>query len=108
MPFKIALTPTCKVKVQVEIPNDRGGIDRSEFNAEFKRTGAEEIEQGSAKTFLEFTKEKLVGWSDLLDEANQKVDFNELNMRALFDIPQARDALVNAWRSTIVQAKKGN
>lgn len=108
MAFKIAQKPTYKVKVKVETPNDNNGFDTSEFTAEFKRVGVAELEQLKDEPQIDVIKKVLVGFADLLDDANKPLDYNDLNVQALLDIPQALKALTEAFWSSIFKAKEKN
>lgn len=108
MAFKLAQKNSYKVKVKVQTPNDNNGFDTSEFTAEFKRVGMQELEQLKDLTQKEVIKTVLVGFADLLDEDNKAVDFNEVNVDSLLDIPQAQLALTEAFWSSIFKAKEKN
>lgn len=108
MAFKIAQKNSYKVAVKVQTPNDKNGFDTSEFTAEFKRVGMAELEQIKELTQKEVIKKVLVGFTDLLDEDNNALDYNETNVDALLDIPQAQLALTEAYWSSIFKAKAKN
>lgn len=108
MAFKIAQKNTYKVKVKVQTPNDNNGFDTSDFTAEFKRVGMQELEQLKELAQREVIQKVLVGYADLLDEENKPVDYNELNVSVLLDIPQAQLALTEAFWSSIFKAKEKN
>jgi hypothetical protein len=109
MAFKIALTPTYKTKIVVELPNEHGKIDKSDFMAEFKRTDVEKLEElRKTPNQKEVMEEVLVGWSGLLDESNQDVPFNPVNRDMLFRIPQALAATVDGFWGSIFKAREKN
>jgi len=110
MAFKIAQTPSYKTPVKVATPNGKGGFDISEFKAEFKRLTFDELVElkASEKTHKEALLEVLVGYSDLTDEDDQPLDFNEANVKSLLNIPQALAALAEAFWSSIYKAKEKN
>ena len=108
MAFKIAQKASYKASVKVFTPNDNNGFDTSEFKAEFKRVGMHELEALKELTQVEVIKSVLIGFTDLVDEDNKPVDFNELNLNALMDIPQALSALSEAFWTSIFKAKEKN
>lgn len=108
MAFKIAQKSSYKVAVKVQTPNDNNGFDTSEFKAEFRRVGMGELEQLRELSQREVIEKVLVGFSDLLDADNKELDFNELNVKALLDIPQAQLALTEAFWNSIFKAKEKN
>ncbi len=108
MAFKIALTPSYKVKVTVETPNDSNGFDRSTFTAEFKRVSTDQLDEIQKKTKKEVVDEVLVGFSDLVDEDNKSVEYNDETRAALLAIPQAVKALADGFLSSIFNAKEKN
>jgi hypothetical protein len=109
MPFKIALTPTYKVKVFVEIPNDKGSVDKSDFLAEFKRVDMKELEALRAVEGQDnVLREVLVGWSGLLDADNAEVPYNPATLEGFLLIPAAQLATVNAFWKSIFKAGEKN
>ncbi len=108
MAFKLAQNPSYIATVKVSMPNDKDGFDTSEFKAKFKRPSTEEIKKFGDKTKEEVVKEYLVGFTNLLDENNQEVDFNEDNLNALIAIPQALDALFQTFQTTLFKAREKN
>ena len=67
----------------------------------------DEIEELKKLPGKEVMEKVLVGWSELLDDDNQPVDFNEDNLRALLNIPPALLAMSAAfWESLSRHAKK--
>lgn len=108
MAFKIAQKPTYKVTVKVLTPNDKDGFDTSNFKAEFKRVSMDDLEKLREKTQAEVMKEVLTGFSDLLDEDDNPVDFNDITLQALLNIPQALSGLTEAFWSSIFKVKEKN
>lgn len=108
MAFKIAQKPTFIARIKVETPNQKGGFDRSEFQAEFKRVGMEEIDDLRKLPQAEVQEKVLVGWTELIDEDNKPVDFNEDNLRVLINIPQALAALGEGFWGSLFKAKEKN
>ena len=108
MAFKIALSPSYKVKVSVETPNDNNGFDKSTFTAEFKRVSTEQLDEIQKKTKKEVVNDVLIGFSDLLDEDNKPVEYDDDSRAALLAIPQAVSALADAFLSSIFKVKEKN
>jgi len=108
MAFKLAQNPSYIATVKVSMPNDKDGFDTSEFKAKFKRVSFSELDKLREKTQLEVVKEVVLGYSGLLDENNQEVDFNEDNLNALTSIPQALAALSETFWLSIFKAKEKN
>ena len=108
MAFKITQKPTFISRVTDETPNQRGGFDKSSFAAEFKRCGMDEIEDLKKLPQKEVLQQVLVGWSDLIDDDNQPVDFNDVNLRALLNISPALLALGAAFWESLFKAREKN
>lgn len=110
MAFKIALKPSYKVPVKVELPNGKGGFESSTFIAEFKRIGFDELAalRTSEQTHKEMLRDALVGFSDLLDAEDTALDFTPENVDALLNIPQAVSALSEAFWGSIYKGKEKN
>jgi hypothetical protein len=108
MAFKITQKPTFISRVTVETPNQKGGFDKSTFNAEFKRCGMDEIEELKKVPQKEVLQQVLVGWTDLLDDDNKPVDFNDSNVNALLNISPALIALGESFWSALFKAREKN
>lgn len=108
MAFKIALSPTYKSKIVVETPNDNGKFDKSDFMAEFTRVSFDDLDELRKLPQKEVLEKVLVGWSGLLDENGEAVNFNPLNMVIILQIPQAFTALYEGFWSSIFKAKEKN
>lgn len=108
MAFKITQKPTFISRVTVETPNLKGGFDKSTFNAEFKRCGMDEIEELKKIPQKEVLEKVLVGWTDLIDDDNQAVDFNDANLQSLLNISPALLALGEAFWTSLFKAREKN
>lgn len=106
--FKIAPTPTYVTPIKVVIPNEKGTNDTSTFKVEFKRRNTQELDSLREVEAELVLKENIVGFSDLLDAENKPLEFNETNLDALLQIPQARAALVIAFWETQYSAREKN
>lgn len=111
MTFKMAQSDTYKTKVDVETTTESGKKEKSTFNVMFKRltqTELTELVNTENLTFEELMAKVLTGWDGLIDSENEPVDFNEANRVALFDIPQARFALREAYWESARAGKQKN
>lgn len=73
MSFKIKRTNTFKAKVEASVPNDQGGFDKGDFQAEFKRLDRTQYSalMESQPTDPDFIDTVLVGVSGLGDESGE-------------------------------------
>lgn len=108
MAFKIAVTPTYRTKVIVEVPNQHGKFDRNDFMAEFKRVSMDDLDELRKLPQKEVLQQVLTGWSGLLDDENQEVSFNPANLSALLAIPPAFVATTDAFWGSVFKAKEKN
>ena len=108
MAFKLAINPTFRDVVQVELRGETGKIERSSFTAEFKRLQLPELEELKASVEKEAAelppaekwraqasamRQVLVGWRDMVgDDGKTVVEFNEAHRELLLVIPQALTA----------------
>jgi hypothetical protein len=108
MAFKLTQKPTFTAVVKVETPNEKGGFDRSDFKAKFKRVTTDELDELRIKPQREVLREVLAGWDGLVDDADQAVDFTSEHVEALLNIPPALAALAEVFWSNIVKAREKN
>lgn len=108
MAFKITQKPTFTSRVKVETPNNKGGFDRSDFLVEFKRVGMDEIEELKKLPQKEVMEKVIVGWTELIDDHNNPVDFNEDNLLVLLNISPAIMALSDAFWTSLFKAREKN
>lgn len=106
--FKIALKPTFVSRVDVETPNNKGGFDTSHFFCEFKRVNMEEQEQLRKEKPADYLPRVIVGFTELIDGNDNKVDFNEENLRALLSIPNAVIATHKSFWEAVGKVKEKN
>lgn len=108
MAFKLAINPTFRDVVQVEMRGETGKIERSSFTAEFRRLQLPELEELKASVEKEAAelppsekwraqasamRQVLVGWRDMVGEDGKTVvEFSETNRELLLVIPQALTA----------------
>jgi len=108
MAFKLAQKPAYTVTAKIFTPKDGDGFDESSLKVKFKRVNFDELDALRKKTQKEVVKEVLVDFSELLDETNQPVPFNEENLDELLSIPQALQGIAEAFWSSIFKAKEKN
>lgn len=107
MAFKITQKPTYITRVTVETPNDRGGFDKSSFEAVFRRVDMDEVEELRKLTQKEVLERVLADWRGLEDE-HGPLEFSADNVRALLLIPQALLATSEAFWGSIFKAREKN
>jgi hypothetical protein len=108
MAFKIALTPTYRVKVAVEVPNENGRNDKSEFTVEYKRVSMERVDELRKLPQIDVQRAVVVGVSGLVDGDGTEVPFNPATLEALLAIPHALFAMADAFWGSIYKAKEKN
>ncbi|HEX8603490.1 MAG TPA: hypothetical protein VF774_12665 [Pseudoduganella sp.] len=106
--FKIALSATYAVAVNVETPNEKGTFDKSKFTATFKRSDIDQLDELRKLSQRDVLKDVLVGWSGLVDEHDENVPFSPGTRDAVLQIPQALFALAEAFWGSIHKAKEKN
>lgn len=108
MAFKRAVTPTFTTKVTVNVPNDKGGHDKSTFMARFKRLSPQEQEDARALKNDELVRQTLVGW-DLTDaDTGEAVPFNPEELEALLAISPTPLATALAFWESVNGARAKN
>jgi len=108
MAFKRAVTPTFSTKVTVNVPNDKGGYDKSTFTAKFKRPTNEEREDLRKLSNEELVRRQLVGW-DLVDaDTGEAVPFSTEEMEALLTIEPTAWSTALAFWETVNGARAKN
>lgn len=108
MAFRLTQKPTFVARVDVETPNSKGGFDTSHFFCEFKRINMEEHQQVLKEKPADFLPRLIVGFTELIGDDGQSVEFNEDNLRALLSIPNALIAIKNAFWEAVSKAKEKN
>lgn len=107
MAFKITQKPVYTIPVVVHTPKDGGGFDASKFKAKFKRVDMAELEELRGLPQLEVQQRVLIGFDELEDDEGL-VEFSDETKAALLNIPQALQALSEAFWGSIFQAKTKN
>lgn len=108
MAFKRAVTPTFTTKVTVNVPNDKGGHDKSTFMAKFKRLTPEEQDEVRPMKNEDVVRKVLVGW-DLTDaDTGEVVPFNAEELDALLVISPTPLATALAFWESVNGARAKN
>ena len=109
MAFKKTSKPTFSSRVSVMMPNDKGGHDKSQFDAVFKMIGGnDELEALRNKLPRDAMEAVLVGWREFLEEDGTPVNFNEAEVQALLSIPQALYGVMEAFWGNVIKASIKN
>lgn len=108
MAFKLTHKPTFPARVKVEMPNQKGGVDRFEFQVVFKRVTMDEVEELKHMKPIEVLNRTVTGWIELVTDENQPIDFNDENLHALLQIPQAVAGMTEAFWTSQFKAKEKN
>lgn len=88
MSFRMTQKPTFKAKVVVMVPNEKGGHDKEDFVAVFKRKTTAELHEMREQptTDADFVREVLVDWELTDKDTNEPVPFTAENVDALLNI----------------------
>lgn len=109
MAFRLAVSETFKAKVRVSMKNDKGQFHRSDFMAEFKRYSTDELEDMQKQmTNRQVVEDALVGWEGVLAEDGSRIDFDETNKAIMIQIPQALHGLIEAFWTSVFEARQKN
>lgn len=108
MAFKLTQTPIFAVTVTVNIPNDKGGFDKSTFVAKFKRPSLSQIEEVRKLDNAELCRTQMVGWEMRDADTNNEVPFTSENLEAALQILPTPLACVTAYWDTVNGARAKN
>lgn len=112
--FKIALSPTFRAPVTVEIVGADGSPQKYPFTAEFRRLKLSELEDLMARirdkglSDPDVLREVVSGWAQVVDEAGSELPFSADALEQVLEIPEACRALVNAFMTKVTGARRGN
>jgi len=110
--FKLSLSETYTWPVQVKLPVDGGKFLIQTFDAVFKRgsqTHIKELLAAEGISDVDFSRDVLVGWKGITDDAGNEVPFSEGARDRLLDVPAVSAAIVEAFvLSASGQAKRKN
>jgi len=102
--FKKAENPRFASKVEVPVPNDKGGHDRQTFVAYFKRTDTDELVRLSEQRMsdAELVTDRLVGWDMTDADTGEAVPFSPEMLKALLKIqPSPKYIAAAFWRDVM-------
>ena len=108
--FKLALKPTYKVPVTVELP----GGERHVFDAVFRRLEQDAVERlhtgvaEGAVSDRELIDQVLAGWDKVQDEDGSVLEFSAGNLDRLLAVFPVQTAIVVAWVESLAGARAGN
>lgn len=98
MAFKRALSTTFTTKVEVNVPNNKGGFDKNTFEAVFSRPPQDEFDEDTRTlNDKELVRKYLVGWKLVDEDTKQEVPFNEVELEALLTITPTPAATAYAF-----------
>lgn len=109
MAFKRALSETFSTKVEVNVPNNKGGFDKNTFEAVFKRpTQQEYADDTKALEDKDLVRKYLVGWKLTDDDTKQEVPFSQVELEALLTIEPTPAATAMAFALAFRGIKQKN
>jgi hypothetical protein len=110
MAFRMTQNPTFTTLVTVNIPNDKGGFDKSTFVAEFKRPTQDEITdlRSLGLTNEELVRKVLKGWEMTDEDTGEAVPFNQANLSAALQVVPTPLATALAFWETVNGARSKN
>lgn len=104
MAFKLTPNPTFKVKVTVPVPNVRGGHDKNDFHAVFKRTSTAELAELRERglTDAELVLDRMVDWELVDADTGAAVPFERDTLEALLQIqPTPKYTALAFWENVL-------
>ncbi|WP_291810805.1 hypothetical protein [Limnobacter sp.] len=115
MSFKISVSNSYWHKVEVVLFNENGEVEKSTFQAKFKRLTRPEVEDSlgrgpskKAKTDAELIDEVLLDWKDVEDPDGKAIPFNKENRDKLFQIHEVQPAVAKAFYKSIFGEREKN
>lgn len=110
MAFKRTQNPTFAAKVTVNIPNDKGGFDKSTFTAIFKRPSADDVAtlRESGMSNEDLVRKQLVNWEMKDEDTGEDVPFNKAELEAALQIFPTPLATALAFWETVNGARSKN
>jgi hypothetical protein len=109
--FKLSKNPTYFEPVEVTLV---GGTKKLKFEIEFKRLKSSEIKEILAQigaetiTDAELLARLVAGWKNLKDCDDDEIQFSIDALEAIADEPRVGKAIVNAFFSSISEARQKN
>lgn len=114
MPFKLAISPTYWVKVQVSIPEDDGKVSLMRFRALCERLDTDELAEVQRQIVEENLSDKgmavriLRGWDEVVDENGSPLAYTDDARDAFLKIHGVPTAICKAYLETLPKAKAKN
>ena len=108
MAFKRTQSPTFTAKVEVNIVNEKGGYDKSDFVATFKRPTTEERKALGELTYEELVRKQMVNWNMQDEETKELVPFSAEELDAALTIWPTPLATATAFWETVNGARAKN
>lgn len=102
--FKKAENPRFASKVEVPVPNERGGHDKQTFMAFFKRTTSDELSAIAEQrmTDADLVRDRLVGWDMTDADTGEAVPFTRDTLEAVLSIqPSPKYMAAAFWRDVM-------
>ncbi len=105
--------------VNFSMPVDDGKHEKVKFKCKFKRIKQTEVEKYQQKftttdlkvmfeAARECAKKVVVGWTDVMDEEGNQIEYNEANLNELLEIPTLAIAVSTAYINSLTEAKRKN
>ncbi|MBU0749152.1 MAG: hypothetical protein KKG67_20410 [Gammaproteobacteria bacterium] len=109
MAFKRTVTPTIRVDVTVNVPNDKGTTDKNTFVAFFERpTSTTEMDELRSMKFVDVVRQKLKGWEMKDEETKESVPFTPEELEAVLSIEPTPSATATAFFEALAGARAKN
>lgn len=114
--FKIASKPTFKWPIKFKVIDDNGRYSTVSFTGEFKRLSQTEVNElldklrDEAADFndVKLCKDILVGFTDVKDEDNNDLTFDETALEMVLDVPGAASNIAKTFFEALSGAREKN
>lgn len=114
MAFKINLSNTYKCPVSVEVPNEKGRVDKLNFDVEFHRFSRSQLQELSEDLGKGLKDEEMIlriakSWSGVLDEDGKELELDKNNLALVSDaIVQFAPAIIRAFFDSVDTSRTKN
>lgn len=108
MAFKLQQKETFSTPVVVNIPNDKGGFDKSTYVAKWKRPKLDEMDALRRLDNVELCRTQMVGWELRDADTNEDVPFTKDNLEAALQVLPTPLASATAFWETVNGARSKN
>jgi len=108
--FKIVQNHTFRHEVRVMIPSD-GGFSQETFHATFNYLGTDRTNTFDLKTpegTTDFLKQIIAKLDGLTDDTGQQIEYSDKVRDAVIVMPNARQAIINAYFDAVTKVREGN